>query len=114
MEKSKKNAIILSVVAIAMFAILVIGATYAYFQAQTGASKSTDVKVTTYTTDVFTFTTGNAIGLYADQSSFGQEKGSLSGETFAKATLVANNKTNTATEHYYLYLNIENNTFKYT
>ena len=114
MEKSKKNAIILSVIAIVMFAILIIGATYAYFQAQTGASKSTDVKVTTYTTDVFTFTTGSAIGLYADQSSFGQEKGSLSGETFAKATLVANNKTNEATDNYYVYFNIENNTFKYT
>ena len=114
MDKNKKNAIILSVVAIATFAVLIIGATYAYFQAQTGASKSTDVKVTTYTTDVFTFTTGSAIGLYADQSSFGQEKGSLSGETFAKATLVANNKTNEATDNYYVYFNIENNTFKYT
>ena len=114
MENNKNKAIILSVIAIITFAILVIGATYAYFQAQTGASKSTDVKVTTYTTDVFTFTTGNAIGLYADQSSFGQEKGSLSGETFAKATLVANNKTNEATDNYYVYFNIENNTFKYT
>ena len=63
---------------------------------------------------MLTFTTGNAISLYADQSSFGQEKGSLSGETFAKATLVANNKTNEATDNYYVYFNIENNTFKYT
>ena len=36
------------------------------------------------------------------------------GSTFAKAILTANNKTNTATEHYYLYLNISNNTFLYT
>ncbi len=114
MEKSKKNAIVLSIVAVVTLIALVVGATYAYFQAQTGASKSTDVKVTTYTTDMLTFTTGNAIGLYADQSSFGQEKGSLSGETFAKATLVANNKTNEATDNYYVYFNIENNTFKYT
>ena len=28
--------------------------------------------------------------------------------------LTANNKTNTATEHYYLYLNISNNTFTYS
>ena len=114
MEKNKKQALILSIVAVVTLIALVVGATYAYFQAQTGASKSTDVKVTTYTTDVFTFTTSNAIGLYADQSSFGQEKGSLSGETFAKATLVANNKTNEATDDYYVYFNIENNTFKYT
>ena len=114
MEKNKKQALILSIVAVATLIALVVGATYAYFQAQGGTGKSTDVKVTTYTTDMLTFTTGNAISLYADQSSFGSNKGSLSGETFAKATLVANNKTNEATDNYYVYFNIENNTFKYT
>ena len=114
MEKSKKNSIVLSIVAVVTLIALVVGATYAYFKAQVGTGKSTDVKVTTYTTDMLTFTTGSAISLYADQSSFGQEKGSLSGETFAKATLVANNKTNEATDNYYVYFNIENNTFKYT
>ena len=114
MEKNKKQALILSIVAVVTLIALVVGATYAYFKAQGGTGSSTEVKVTTYTTDMLTFTTGNAISLYADQSSFGQEKGSLSGETFAKATLVANNKTNEATDNYYVYLNIENNTFKYT
>ena len=114
MEKSKKNAIVLSIVAVVTLIALVVGATYAYFKAQGGTAGSTEVKVTTYTTDMLTFTTGSAISLYADQSSFGQEKGSLSGETFAKATLVANNKTNEATDNYYVYFNIENNTFKYT
>ena len=114
MEKSKKNAIVLSIVAVVTLIALVVGATFAYFKAQGGTAGSTEVKVTTYTTDMLTFTTGSAISLYADQSSFGQEKGSLSGETFAKATLVANNKTNEATDNYYVYFNIENNTFKYT
>ena len=114
MEKNKKQALILSIVAVVTLIALVVGATFAYFQAQGGTGSSTEVKVTTYTTDMLTFTTGNAISLYADQSSFGQEKGSLSGETFAKATLVANNKTNEATDNYYVYFNIENNTFKYT
>ena len=114
MEKSKKNAIVLSIIAVVTLIALVVGATFAYFKAQGGTAGSTEVKVTTYTTDMLTFTTGSAIGLYADQSSFGQEKGSLSGEKFAKATLVANNKTNEATANYYVYFNIENNTFKYT
>ena len=114
MEKSKKQALILSIVAVVTLIALVVGATFAYFKAQGGTAGSTEVKVTTYTTDMLTFTTGSAISLYADQSSFGQEKGSLSGETFAKATLVANNKTNEATDNYYVYFNIENNTFKYT
>ena len=114
MEKNKKQALILSIVAVVTLIALVVGATFAYFKAQGGTGSSTEVKVTTYTTDMLTFTTGSAISLYADQSSFGQEKGSLSGETFAKATLVANNKTNEATDNYYVYFNIENNTFKYT
>ena len=114
MNNNKKQALILSIVAVVTLIALVVGATYAYFKAQGGTGSSTEVKVTTYTTDMLTFTTGSAISLYADQSSFGQEKGSLSGETFAKATLVANNKTNEATDNYYVYFNIENNTFKYT
>ena len=113
-DKKKQKTLILSIVAVVTLIVLVVGATYAYFKAQGGTGSSTEVKVTTYTTDMLTFTTGNAISLYADQSSFGQEKGSLSGETFAKATLVANNKTNEATDNYYVYFNIENNTFKYT
>ena len=110
----KKKAVIYSMVALIALVILVVGATYAYFQNQYGSASNADVNVTTYTTDVLTFETGDAISLYADQTSFGQEKGSLSGETFAKATLVANNKTNEATDNYYVYFNIENNTFKYT
>ena len=110
----KKKAVIYSMVALIALVILVVGATYAYFQNQYGSASNADVNVTTYTTDMLTFTTGNDISLYADQSSFGQEKGSLSGETFAKAKLVANNKTNEATDNYYVYFNIENNTFKYT
>ena len=111
--ENKKTKII-SIVAIVAFLLVVITATYAYFQAQTGASKSTDINVTTYTTDVFTFTTGNDISIYADQSTFASGKGNQTGSTYASALLTANNKTNTATEHYYLYLNIENNTFTYS
>ena len=114
MKDSKKQAIILSVVVVVTLIALVVGATYAYFQAQTGASKSTDVKVTTYTTDVLTFTTGDAINIAVTQSTFASGKGNATGGTFAKASLIANNKTNTATEHYYVYLNIENNTFEYS
>ena len=114
MNNNKKQALILSIIAVVTLIALVVGATYAYFKAQGGTGSSTEIKVTTYTTDMLTFTTGSAISLYADQSSFGSDKGSLSGETFAKATLVANNKTNEATDNYYVYFNIENNTFKYT
>ena len=112
--KSKKQAIILSVIASIALLVLIVGATYAYFQASGGTGTNADVKVTTYTTDVFNFEVGNDISIYADATSFASGKGNAVGSTFAKAILTANNKTNTATEHYYLYLNISNNTFLYT
>ena len=112
--KNKKQAILLSVIASIALLVLIIGATYAYFQASGGTGTNADVKVTTYTTDVFNFEVGNDISIYADATSFASGKGNASGSTFAKAILTANNKTNTATEHYYLYLNISNNTFIYT
>ena len=112
--KNKKQAIILSVVASIALLVLIVGATYAYFQASGGTGTSANLRVTTYTTDVFNFEVGSDISIYADATSFASGKGNASGNTFAKAILTANNKTNTATEHYYLYLNISNNTFLYT
>ena len=112
--KNKKQAIILSIVASLALLVLIVGATYAYFQASGGTGTNADVKVTTYTTDVFNFEVGNDISIYADATSFASGKGNASGSTFAKAILSANNKTNTATKYYYLYLNISKNTFTYT
>ena len=112
--QNKKQAIILSVIASLALLVLIVGATYAYFQASGGTGTSANLRVTTYTTDVFNFEVGSDISIYADATSFASGKGNASGSTFAKAILTANNKTNTATEHYYLYLNISNNTFLYT
>ena len=111
--KNKKTKII-SIVSLIALALTVVGATYAYFQAQTGEGASTEIKINANTTDVFTFETGTAIGLNLDQESFASGKGNQSGTTYAKAMLTANNKTNSATEHYYLYLNIKSNTFVYS
>ena len=110
----KKKPIILSVIALLALVALVVGATFAYFQAQVGEGKSADVVVKSYTVDTFTFSTGSQISLNLDQDNFASGKGNITGSTYASATLTANNKTNTATEHYYLYLNIENNTFTYS
>ena len=110
----KKKTVIYSIVALVALALLVVGATYAYFQNQYGASSNADVKVTTYTTDMLTFETGSNISITAGQDDFASGKGNKTGSTFARATLQANNKTNTAIANYYMYLNIETNTFTYT
>ena len=110
----KNKKIILSIVASIALIVLIIGATYAYFQAQTGEGAQTDIKINANTVDTFTFEVGSALNLSLNQENFASGKGNQTGTTFAKAMLTANNKTNTATEHYYLYLNISKNTFTYS
>ena len=112
--ENKKQAIILSVVAIVALLSLILGATYAYFRASGNSGSSTNVNVTTYTSDLLTFEIGNDIAVYADQTSFASGNGNATGSTYAKVTLVANNKTNEATKNYYVYLNISENTFTYS
>lgn len=111
--ENKKTKII-SIVSLIALAITLITATYAYFAAQTGEGASTDIKINANTTDVFTFETGSAICISLNQENFASGTGNQSGTTYAKAMLTANNKTNTATEHYYLYLNIKSNSFVYS
>ena len=112
MEKNKTK--IITIASIIALTILIIGATYAYFQAQTGEGSQTDIRINANTVDTLTFETGDPITLTLDQENFAEGKGNQTGSTFAKAMLTANNKTNTATEHYYMYLNITGNTFTYT
>ena len=81
---------------------------------QTGEGKSTDIKINASTVDVFSFETGSAISLNINQDNFASGAGNQTGTTYAKAILTANNKTNTATESYNLFLNISDNSFGYT
>ena len=109
-----KKIKIVSIISIIALALTLVAATYAFFVAQTGEGAQTDIKINANTVDTFTFEAGSAINLTINQENFASGKGNQTGTTFAKAMLTANNKTNTATEHYYLYLNISNNTFTYS
>ena len=110
---SKQNKFY-TILVLTTLALLVVGTTYAYFQNQYGSASNADVNVTTYTTDMLTFETGDAINITADQNTFAEGKGNATSSTFARATLQANNKTNTATANYYVYLNISGNDFEYS
>ena len=109
-----KKIKIVSIISIIALALTLVAATYAFFVAQTGEGAQTDIKINANTVDTFTFEVGSALNLSLNQENFASGKGNQTGTTFAKAMLTANNKTNTATEHYYLYLNISNNTFTYS
>ena len=111
--ENKKTKII-SIASIIALALTLVTATFAYFMSQTGEGKSTDIKINANTVDTITFEAGSALNLSLNQENFASGKGNQTGTTVAKAMLTANNKTNTATEHYYLYLNISNNTFTYS
>ena len=111
--ENKKTKIVSSIAIIALV-LTVITATYAYFQAQTAEGSQTDVKINANTVDTLSFETGSSLTFTADQNTFANGKASLSDTTFAKAILTANNKTNSATNNYNLYLNIADNNFTYT
>ena len=111
---SKKKTIILTVLGVITLIVFAVGVTYAYFTAQGNNVSQADVNVKTATTDSLIFTTGNNISFTADQKTFAKGMGNKEGSSYAKATLKANNSTNSATANYYVYLDITNNTFKHT
>ncbi len=113
MNEARKRTVlmIISVVTLIIFAV---GVTYAYFRTQGGRATQTDINVKTATTDSLVFSTGSDIFFTADQTSFGKGKGNKMGSSYAKVVLTANNSTNSATANYYVYLNITENSFKYT
>ena len=115
MQKSnEKKVLVLSAIAVITLIAVVVGATYAYFQAQGGGSSDIDASVITSTTDKLSFQVGNGINISASQENFAQGLGNRTGSTTASAMLTANNATNTATRNYNLYLDITSNDFEYT
>ena len=112
--KNEKKVLVLSIIGIIKLIIAVVGATYAYFQAQGGVSAKSDIDVITGTTDLLSFSFGDIINIQANQENFAQGKDNLSDSTTGTAILKANNTTNSVTTRYNIYLVIEENDFVYT
>ena len=113
-KTNEKKVLVLSAIAVITLIAVVVGATYAYFQAQGGGSSDIDASVITSTTDKLSFQVGNGIDISASQENFALGMDNVTGSTTASAMLTANNATNTATRNYNLYLDIKNNGFTYT
>lgn len=109
----KKNTLLLTVIAIATLLVAVVGATFAYFSAQTGEGATAPVTVTTSTADSLEYGSFGAITINATQQNFYEGAGSLTGETTGNVTLKANND-NAATYCYTAVLNVTSNNFVYT
>ena len=112
----KKKTVIYSIVALTTLALLVVGATYAYFQNQYGSASNADVNVITATTDLLTFKIDKAINISVSQSEFKKGNPDASDSTGAHATLTASNSKNIekTTRSYNIYFVIDANDFEYT
>ena len=116
MENEKKKSIILMIVAIIALLTLIIGATYAYFQASGNIGSGTDVNVVTATSDLLTFKIDKDINIIVSQSDFKKGAGNKSDSTKASAILTASNSKNieSTSDRYNIYFIIEANDFIYT
>ena len=108
-KKNKRKSIIYTGLAVFILLVVVLGATYAYFTAQSADGANIDTNVITGTTDNLSFSLGEMINIYATEENFAQGMGSISDSTTGQAILKANNTTNEATARYNIYLIIENN-----
>ena len=111
-----KKVKLFSAIALVALALLVIGATYAYFQNQYGSASNADVNVITATTDLLTFKIDKAINIGVSQSEFKKGNPDASDSTGAHATLTASNSKNIekTTRSYNIYFVIDANDFEYT
>ena len=88
----KKNTLLLTVIAVATLLVAVVGATFAYFTAQTGTGAGADVRVTTATTDSLIYSEWAPIAIHATPTNFAQGMESLTGTTGGSVTLTANSE----------------------
>ena len=98
---------VLSLVAVITLIILVLGATYAYFQATRGNAASSNLNVITATTDLTTFKIDKAINLAVTQLDFANGSGNKSDSMKAIAIFIASNSVNVdkSSDRYNIYFN---------
>ncbi len=115
----KKNTLLLTVIAIATLLVAIVGATFAYFTAQTGAGQDVKIDVTTSTSDSSSFNVTQNIKLNATQANFGESSTgvgahSLSASGYGVVSLIANNNTKKGALCYRAGLIVDTNTFIYS
>lgn len=110
--KDKKNNLLIMCSA-ALFILMVIGATFAFFASDVSDGASSNVKVITRTTDSLMFEAGEDILIDVNSDSLGEGKGNIAMDTFARATLKSGSDT-TIRDKYNVYLQIDTNSLEYT
>ena len=111
--KSNKFLYILSVLIVGVFLILIARVTYAFLAPIINEAQS-NIAIKGDTVDDFDLKVGSALKLNATPTTLKENGTNYSVSTTATASLKANSTNNQATFGYYLYFEIENNTFTYT
>ncbi len=113
--KGNKKSLILLIVGIFVILIVVIGATYAYFQSVNGNTTISNINTTTGTVDNLSFISGDDITLEVTPDEFKLGDNNQEGTTNVSATLIANNTTNETEDYKYsIYLEILENNLEYS
>ena len=111
--KSNKFLYILSVLIVGVFLTLIFRITYAFLAPIINEAQS-NIAIKGDTVDEFKLKVGNPLKLDATPTTLKENGTNYVTSTTATASLKANSTKNTATYNYYLYFEIENNTFTYT
>ncbi len=111
--KSNKFLYILSVLIVGVFLALIFRITYAFLAPIINEAQS-NIAIKGDTVDEFKLKVGNPLKLDATPTTLKENGTNYVTSTTATASLKANSTKNTATYNYYLYFEIENNTFTYT
>lgn len=112
---TRKNTILLTVIAIATLLVAVVGATFAFFTAQGGAAKDVDITVKTSSIDNATLGTWSAINITADQDTFAEGEPNRTGTSSGTVEFSASNAATSTTEYCYTaVLKVGKNPFVYS
>ncbi len=109
----KKQITKLSILVVSII-VLVGSVSYAFFAAGIGGAASTDIDATSEVSENSSFIPGEPINIHATLANFGENMGSLSGETTSSAKLIASSSVGSASLDYQVYFKIDTNDFEYT
>ncbi len=129
MSNNKQN-MILTIIAIVVLFLAVIGATFAFFASQNTGKKDVNINAESGATDVLSFNLedkdiasetiidedkeNTEIIIKANMSNFNEESINVGDGVIGQAILLANDATKSASDNYYVYLNITKNELDYS
>lgn len=113
-EDSRRNVVLLTIIAIATMIVVLVGATFAYLASQVNNEGQANIQAATNVgNDMFLINAGNDMEIYADPENFYSGSGNQVDNTEATITLQSSS-TSEVTYTYNAYVSVTTNNFEYT